>query len=182
MNIGFAVLVILLATTAIISLKFTEKNYGHNHAATQSNDSRDSAMAAIASLEQLAAEYPENPEYFTQLGNLYYDNEEYEKAVAHYLESLKLRPEDPHVETDLATCYHYLDRHEEALEILSRVIQYRPDFSQARFNKGVVLVDGLKDRQGAIATWEELLRVIPDYSGRTALEQRIRELQQTPGQ
>ena len=181
MNIGFAALVILLATTAILSLKSNEKDYGHNHAAVQSNDSKESTMSAIASLEQLAAEHPEKPEYFTQLGNLYYDNGEYEKAVAHYLESLKLSPEDPHVETDLATCYHYLGRHEEALEILNRVIQYRPDFSQARFNKGVVLVDGLKDRQGAIATWEELLRAIPDYAERVALERRIRELQQTPG-
>jgi tetratricopeptide (TPR) repeat protein len=104
---------------------------------------------------------PENPEYHTQIANLYYDGALYEKAAAHYQQSLKIRPQDPSVETDLATCYHYLGLDDKALEILDKVLRYSPDFSQAKFNKGIVLVNGKKNIKSGISVWEELLRSDP---------------------
>jgi tetratricopeptide (TPR) repeat protein len=110
------------------------------------------------------------------LANLYYDNGEYEKAAAAYQESLNLHPQDPGVETDLATCYYNLGQEDKALEILDRVLKYRPGFSQAMFNKGIVLISGKKDIKGGIAIWEELLRLDPVFAQKAELEQKIHQL------
>jgi len=87
-----------------------------------------------------------------------------------------LRPQSPSVETDLATCYHLLGQHDRALEILDKVLQYRPHFAQALFNKGIVLHSGRNDLKGAIAAWEELLRTNPNLPQRADIEQRIEQL------
>jgi cytochrome c-type biogenesis protein CcmH/NrfG len=133
----------------------------------------------VAALEQLAAREPQNPEYPTQIANLYYDAGEYVKAVDFYQRSLKIHPRDPNVETDLATCFHYLGQEDRALQILDNVLRYSPGFTQAKFNKGIVLIEGKKDVKNGVAVWEDLLRSDPNYSQREQLEQRIRQLKES---
>jgi tetratricopeptide (TPR) repeat protein len=76
----------------------------------------------------------------------------------------------------MATCYHFKGQHDKALEILDRVLRYRPGFPQALFNKGIILQIGKSDNRGAVAAWEELLRVNPEFPQRAELEERIRQL------
>jgi tetratricopeptide (TPR) repeat protein len=133
----------------------------------------------LATLEKQSREDPQNAGYKTQIGNTLYDMGLYQDAIKSYEESLALKPEDPSVETDLATCYHYLDQHDKALEILNKVLTYRPHFHQALFNKGIILQMGKQDVNGAIAVWEELLLRNPNHPMRTGLEQRIRNLKST---
>jgi cytochrome c-type biogenesis protein CcmH/NrfG len=129
----------------------------------------------LMALEDMSRKEPGNAAYRVEVGNVYYDMGQYQKAAAAYEEALKLKPQDPNVETDLATCYYNLGEHDRALRILDAVLQYRPDFPMAMFNKGIVLQTGKNDSRGAIAVWEALLRANPDFPRRAALEQRIRE-------
>jgi len=129
----------------------------------------------LIALEEMSRKEPGNSEYRVEIGNIYYDMGQYRKAASVYEEALKLKPQDPNVETDLATCYYNLGEHDRALKILDAVLQYRPNFPMAMFNKGIVLQVGKNDSRGAIAVWEALLRVNPDFPQRAALEQRIRE-------
>jgi cytochrome c-type biogenesis protein CcmH/NrfG len=130
----------------------------------------------VATLEQAIKADPSNVELRTQLGNAYYDTRQYQKAIDAYAESLRLKPGDPHVETDMATSYHYLGQHDRALQTLDRVLQHTPGFTQALFNKGVVLQLGKNDAVGAAAAWEELLRTNPNFPQKADLEDRIRRL------
>ena len=130
----------------------------------------------LAALEQLIAKDPRNPAYRAEKANLYYDNGEFDKAAVFYQESLDLRPQDSNVETDLATCYYNLGQYDKALETLDRALKYSPGFSQAMFNKGVVLASGKHDVKGAIAVWEDLLRSDPGFAQKAELEQRINQL------
>jgi cytochrome c-type biogenesis protein CcmH/NrfG len=134
------------------------------------------AANQIQGLEEMSRKDPGNADYKTQIGNAYYDLGQFQKAAEAYQESLKLRPKDPGVETDLGTCYHYLGQSDRALEILENVLKYNPGFPQALFNKGIVLLDGKKDKNRAIAAWEELLRSNPAFPKRAEVEQRIRQL------
>jgi tetratricopeptide (TPR) repeat protein len=127
-------------------------------------------------LEQMSQADPQNADIKIQLGNALYDAGQYQKAAESYEQSLKLHPQNPGVETDLATCYHYLGQHDKALEILDKVLQYSPGFAQALFNKGIVLQEGKKDPQGAIAVWEVLLRSNPNFPQRAEIEQKINQL------
>jgi tetratricopeptide (TPR) repeat protein len=133
----------------------------------------------IAALENLIAREANNPEYQTQLANLYYDSGQYEKAAAHYQKSLDLRPGDPNVETDLAVSLHYNGQDDKALEILNRVLAHSPGFSQALFNKGIILITAMKDVNGGIRVWEELMRSDPEFARKAELEKKIREVKES---
>jgi tetratricopeptide (TPR) repeat protein len=185
MNLVFAGLVVLLALTALTSIYFHANNISNapiavtepSAPAQTGTPMAGASSRQLAELEQLATEHPGNAEYQIQLANLLYDGAQYEKAAAHYQESLKTRPQDPSVETDLATCYHYLGQNDKALEILNRVLKSNPNFSQAKFNKGIVLIDGMKDIRNVISIWKDLLMSDPAYSLRTDLAQKIRQLE-----
>ena len=134
------------------------------------------AANKLMTLEQMVAENPQNADYRTQIANIYYDLSQYDKAADYYRQSLSIRPQDPNVETDLATCLYYSGRQTEALEILNKILEYSPGFSQAMYNKGVVLISGQKDVEMGIALWEELLQSDPAFPGREELEQKIGQL------
>jgi tetratricopeptide (TPR) repeat protein len=188
-NLLLAGCAVLLALTAIISA-YNKVNQQQDHPTPaselpNSSPSADSSASEVANqlthLEQLFAENPGNPDYATQIANLHYDHGDYEKAADYYQKSLSIRPQDPNVETDLATCYHYLGQNDKALETLDKVIKYRPEFSQAKYNKGMVLVNGKKDIKGGISVWEDLLRSDPGFPHREELEQKIRQLKGSAG-
>jgi cytochrome c-type biogenesis protein CcmH/NrfG len=127
-------------------------------------------------LETLSRKDPGNAQIKTQIGNVYYDLGQFQKAIDAYQASLKIQPENPSVETDQATCYHYLGQNDTALEILDKVLGYRPNFPQALFNKGIVLIEGKRKVQEGIAVWESLLRTNPDFPQRAELEKKIGQL------
>jgi tetratricopeptide (TPR) repeat protein len=179
-NLIFAFVVLVLGITAAGSLI---KMRSSHLAAPESSSKRlpkdhppIDMSKKLAELEQLSAKDPGNANYRAQIGNIYYDMDQYDKAAAYYTQSLELNPRDANVETDLAVCYHYMGQDDRSLEILEKVLQYSPDFSQAMFNKGIVLISGKKDIQGGIAVWEKLLRTHPDFSRRVELQQSIDQL------
>jgi tetratricopeptide (TPR) repeat protein len=133
----------------------------------------------IAALENLIAREPNNPEYQTQIANLYYDSGQYEKAAEHYQKSLDLRPGDPNVETDLAVSLHYNSQDDKALEILNKVLAHSPGFSQALFNKGIILITAKKDVNGGIRVWEELMRTDPEFARKADLEKKINAIKES---
>jgi len=51
---------------------------------------------------------------------------------------------------------------QKAVELFDRAITIAPNLEQPRFNKGVVLLNDMKDREGAIKAWEELLKINPN--------------------
>ncbi len=179
-NVMFAVIVAALGATAAtyIYLSSGQPDVQAKAAETQLPENHPplDTPGRIAALQQLSAGDPKNPDYPTQIANLYYDAGQYAKAVEYYQQSLNLRPRDPSVETDLATCYHYLGQDDKSLDLLNNVLSYNPGFTQAKFNKGIVLIEGKKDIKGGISVWEDLLKSDPSYAQRAELEQRISQL------
>jgi tetratricopeptide (TPR) repeat protein len=176
-NLVFACVVVLLALTAAAFIYTKSKQPAPDQEATGSRKQETADIAKkVSDLERLAGENPQNPDYLTQIGNLYYDSGQYEKAIDFYRRSLSIRPRDPSVETDLATCYHYLSQEDKALEILNKVLEYSPGFSQAMFNKGIVLIYGKKNAIDGIAVWEDLLRSDPNFPHKAEIEEKIRQM------
>ncbi|MBN2243054.1 MAG: tetratricopeptide repeat protein [Acidobacteria bacterium] len=177
------IIVIALAATAGISYfrksetpVIREAGPGENPGGAMPENHPPAEIAArLAALIQMSAENPRNADIRKEIGNAYYDLGEYEKAMESYRESLEIEPGDPGLETDLATCLHYLGRDEEALALLNGVLNSRPDFAPALYNKGVVLIHGMNDPEGGIAAWEELLKQDMDPARRADIERSIRE-------
>ena len=117
--------------------------------------------SGISELEKETALHPDNVAAWVQLGNLYFDANQVDKAISAYKRSLALVPGNADVLTDLGVMYRRKGHPREAIEAFDRAIQVNPRQEAAYFNKGVVFLHDLNDRENAIKAWEELLRVNP---------------------
>ncbi len=133
------------------------------------------AEAAAAPLRLALSSDPKNYELLVQLGNLYYDKQTYSPAIDYYKRALELRPNDVNVRTDLGTAYWYSGYPQNAIAEYQKSLQVEPGHEQTLFNMGVVYKDGLKDPAKALAAWEKLLKLHPDYPNRERTQALIEE-------
>ena len=129
---------------------------------TFSSQSEALGHAASAMLDTLKTN-PNDYETLVKLGNLYYDNQQYQNATQYYVRALKIHPENADVRTDMGTCYWNLGAADKALAEFDRALTYRPNYAQTLFNIGIVKFQGKNDPKGAIEAWELLLKTHPDY-------------------
>ncbi len=115
----------------------------------------------MASLEDETAKNPQNTKAWIQLGNEYFDSNQYEKAIWAYQKSLELDPNNANVWTDLGIMYRRSGKPEEAIKAFDKAIEVDRKHESSRLNKGIVLLHDMRDFDGAIAAWEELLEVNP---------------------
>lgn len=113
------------------------------------------------SLEAELLKNPDNVATLTQLGNTYFDLNQYQKAINIYEKSLALAPNDPDVLTDMGVMYRRNKQPQKAIEAFDRAMQADPGHEPSRFNKGVVLMHDIQDVVGAVAAWEELVKLNP---------------------
>ncbi len=116
----------------------------------------------IAGIEQMLKENPQNVEALIQLGNDYFDTNQYEKAVEAYKKALALDPQNADVLTDLGICYRKLRRPQEAVQAFNKALEAAPNHVLTLFNLGIVLRDDMKDYPGAIKAWEAFLEKAGD--------------------
>ena len=115
----------------------------------------------IASLENETATNPQNTKAWVQLGNEYFDSDQYEKAIWAYRKSLELDPNNANVWTDLGVMYRRSGKSQEAIKAFDKAIEVDPKHEPSRLNKGIVLLHDMQDFDGAIVAWEGLLEVNP---------------------
>ena len=127
----------------------------------QSNTQDEETHEAILNLEGEVTTNPDNFQAWKQLGNLYYDHNEPEKAVEAYVKSLELHSGDANLLTDLGVMYRRIKQPHKALEFFDKAIDMDPNHEPARFNKAIVYRYDLNNPDGAIASLEELLSINP---------------------
>lgn len=115
----------------------------------------------IASLEKEVASSPNNVNAWIALGNNYFDTNQYEKSIHAYRRALELQPENANVWTDMGVMYRRSGNPQEAIRAFDQAIEVDPKHEVSRFNKGIVLLHDLRDEQGAIRAWEDLMKVNP---------------------
>jgi len=131
-------------------------------------------MQAITNLEAAVTAKPDDFQSWVQLGHLYYDTDQYQKAISAYTTSLKYHSGDANLLTDLGVMYRRAGQPEKAIEWFKKAQAMDPRHQPSRFNEGIVRFYDLKDRDGAIASWEELLKINPDATAGNG--QKIRDL------
>ncbi|UCF97891.1 MAG: tetratricopeptide repeat protein [Spirochaetaceae bacterium] len=127
----------------------------------------------IESLKQRASQNPNDREIWTELGNAYFDSDQYPEAIDAYQRSLDIDPENANVWTDIGIMYRRTGDFSQAIEAFDRAMAEDPSHEQSRFNKGIVLYYDLGDRIGAFQSWDELAKINPNFrtpGGRTILQ------------
>jgi Cytochrome c biogenesis factor len=120
------------------------------------------AAAQIRDLEIATAQKPGDQGAWIDLANLYFDAHQPQKSVAAYEKAVALGPVSPDVWTDYGSMLREAGQAKKAVESFDAALKQNPKHQNALFNKGVVQLHDLKDRAGALATWEQLLQVNPE--------------------
>jgi cytochrome c-type biogenesis protein CcmH/NrfG len=140
------------------------------------------AAPLLAKLKQ----NPNDAETLAQTGNLYYDAHQFNAATDYYNRALKVDPKNAAVRTDLGTAYLYLNDPDRAIQEFQAALKDNPKHGQAMFNLGMAQWRAKGDAPGAVATWEKLLKTVPDFPERANVEQMIvqakKHLNLKPGQ
>lgn len=115
----------------------------------------------LLQLELEVQKNPANVAAWTNLGHLYFDSDQADKAINAYNKSLALAPNNADVLTDLGVMYRRAGNPQQAVASFDRAIQANANHETARFNKGIVLLYDLKDQPSAIVAWQGLVSLNP---------------------
>jgi Tfp pilus assembly protein PilF len=130
----------------------------------------------VTQLQQAARENPKNYDAELELANIYFDQRDFDQAANWYKQALAVKPGEVDVRTDLGTALYNLGRVDESIAQFRKTLETDPNHPQALFNLGLALLDGKKNPQGAILSWERLLETHPDFPARATLKQKIDSL------
>lgn len=131
-------------------------------AGSAGNVNPDAGHAAmLAKLEERVRDNPRDAEAWIQIGHINFDNQQHDAAIAAYEKALEIDPNNAPVLTDLGIMYRRTGNPQEAVKRFDQAIAANPKLENPRYNKGIVLLHDLNDREGAIAAWEALLAINP---------------------
>lgn len=130
--------------------------------------------AKVKTIQAAIEKDPKNAANYGQLGNAYFDAEQWANAVEAYQHSLKLDPNNADVSTDLGVAYYSMNRADEALAQFEHSLKISPNHVKTLFNKGIVLAFGKENLQAAAEEWKKVITLSPDspegQAARRALE------------
>ena len=109
---------------------------------------------------------PANAGLLENIGNVYYDTEQYPTAIEYYQRALKAQPNNAGVRTDMATAYWYTGNADTAIAEFQKALSVEPNKPNTLFNLGIVQWQGKMDIDKAISTWQKLLDTNPNYEGK----------------
>ena len=129
--------------------------------------------AAVAPLLATLKNNPDDFDSLVQVANLYYDGRQYPEAVKYYRLAVKGQPTNADLLTDLGTSLWYTGDADGAIAEFQTALKYRPDHPGTLFNLGVVRWQGKLDPKGAVETWEQLLKLNPNYPQKQEVQEYI---------
>lgn len=130
--------------------------------ATPEGPSPIEAAGKIQALKDLLKKDPKNLSAWVELGNLYFDTNQPREAIEAYNQYLTTKPDNADIRTDMGIMYRKLRDFDRALKEFRMAAQSDPKHVNSRYNIGIVLLHDKQDIKGAIAAWEEYLKVDPN--------------------
>ena len=164
---NFIMYAVIFVAGFLAGIAFTVYKTGNSapvNVANQQQEHKHDAETdqAIANLEADVTTNPDNFENWVQLGNLYFDANHPEKAVPAYEKALELHSGNANIYTDLGVVYRRTNQPKKAIAAFDNAIKMDANHIPSRFNKGIVLLYDLDDSEGAIASWQSILKIDPE--------------------
>ena len=133
----------------------------------------------MARVQELTSKIKQNPKDFdaiVELGNMNFDQKNYNDAIKLYKKALEIRPEALNVRTDMGTAMFYQNRFDEAIAEFQQTLKSDPKNAQALFNLGVAMLHGKNDPKCALEYWEQLVATNPDHPQAAFVREQIQKL------
>jgi cytochrome c-type biogenesis protein CcmH/NrfG len=116
----------------------------------------------VKALEAVAAKSPNDVQTRVQLGNMFFDAEQFREAIAWYEQALSINPNDANVSTDLGVAYYYTNQPDRALRQFDHSLKVDPKHIKTLLNVGIVRAFGKQDLPGAAKAWQQVVDISPD--------------------
>jgi cytochrome c-type biogenesis protein CcmH/NrfG len=114
-------------------------------------------------LEKLKSD-PNNPFLLLQVGAAYHAAHRFQEAAAYFGKAVESDPKNTAARTKLAISLYREGDVDGALAQLNRALQDSQGDANALFNLGMIRLQGKQDGAGAIAAWQQLLKLNPQMS------------------
>lgn len=137
------------------------------------------ADAKAAPLLEKLKKNPNDATTLNQLGILYRATHQFKEAEGYFEKSLEIDPKNVDVRTDLASCLYYTGDVDGALAQLNKALTYDPKHAGALMNLGLIKWKGKNDVPGAVATWQRLLKLNPDFKQKDVVQRMINDAEQS---
>jgi tetratricopeptide (TPR) repeat protein len=137
--------------------------------------------AKVNALKSIAEKEPANAKPRVELGNLYFDAERYDDAIAWYEQAVKLLPNDENLSTDLGVCYYYTNQPDKALVRFDASLKINPKHVKTLLNLGIVRAFGKQDLPGATKAWEQVIALDPNGAEGQAAKRALDTLKSAHG-
>jgi len=135
----------------------------------------------MARLRELTEKIKQNPKDFdslVELGNINFDQKNFEDAISTYKKALALRPDALNVRTDMGTAMFYAKRFDDAIATFQETLKSDPTNAQALFNLGVTMLHGKNNPDGARQYWEKMIQTNPNHPQAAFVKEQIEKLKQ----
>jgi cytochrome c-type biogenesis protein CcmH/NrfG len=116
----------------------------------------------VKALEAVAAKNSKDPQPRVQLGNIYFDAEQFKDAVVWYEQAIAIKPNDADLSTDLGVAYYYLNQPDRALSQFDHSLKVDPKHIKTLLNVGIVRAFGKQDLPGAAKAWQQVVDLSPN--------------------
>ena len=155
------------------------------HVPTEASAGRGQAPSPppvdMARVQELQSKIEANPKDFdslVELGNIHFDQQNFDDTVKLYQQALEIRPDALNVRTDLGTAVFYQKRFDDAIAEFNKVLQQSPADAQTLFNLGVAMLHGKNDPEGALKYWEKLIETNPGHPQVPFVKEQVRQLKE----
>lgn len=128
-------------------------------------------------LEKLKSD-PKDVETLNKTALTYKSAHQFKEAITYFQKALAIDPKNVPIRTDMASCMYYTGDVDGAIAELNKSLTYDPKHAGTLMNLGIIKWQGKNDVKGAIAAWQTLLKLNPDFPQRAAIEQMIEQAKQ----
>ena len=127
----------------------------------------------IDTFRSMLKDDPKNINVLIQLGNLYFDADQFGQAIEIYSRALEIDPKNPDVRTDMGIMYRKKRDYDRAIAEFKKAAEVDPRHANSRYNLGIVLLHDKQDIKGAIKAWEDYLRAEPSGPRADSIRERM---------
>lgn len=122
---------------------------------------------------------PKNVATLNKTALTYKAAHQFKEAITYFQKALAIDPKNIPIRDDMASCMYYTGDVNGALSELNKSLSYDPKHAGTLMNLGIIKWKGKDDVAGAIATWQTLLKLNPDFPQKDKIEQLIAEAKQS---
>jgi cytochrome c-type biogenesis protein CcmH/NrfG len=121
---------------------------------------------------------PKNVDVLNKTGLTYKATHQFKEAIVYFQKALDIDPKNVAIRDDMASCMYFSGDVDGALDQLNKSLTYDPKFPGTLMNIGIIKLQGKNDAKGAIASWETLLKLNPNFPQKEMIEHLIAQAQQ----